>query len=219
MKQILLAVTLVTAVFSFAQEVKTSEESVSFANGSHNAIVVTIPFANKDVVERELKSEMKDWGGKHSSSRGEHTASQATMKSMGKKPFDGYARIIENGEVIKVAFAVDLGGAYMDSRQHSSQYKAIQERAKKFATKTATAGVDNELEAEQKILKDMEKDKADMEKSIENSKKDIEDYKKRIEEAEQKIKDNESGVVKKGEEISTQTTKIGDVEKKKKSIR
>jgi molecular chaperone DnaK (HSP70) len=219
MKQLLLAATLFTAAFSFAQEVKTSEESVSFSNGSHNAIVVTIPYANKEVVEKELKSEMKDWGGKHNSSKGEHTAIQASMKSMGSKPFDGYAKIIESGDVIKVAFAVDLGGAYMDSRQHSAQYKVIQERAKKFATKTATTGVENELAAEAKILKEMEKDKSDLEKSIENSKKDIEDYKKRIEEAEQKIKDNESALSKKGEEITTQTTKIGDVEKKKKSIR
>jgi hypothetical protein len=219
MKQLLLAATLLTATFSFAQEVKTSEESVSFSNGSHNAIVVTIPYANKEVVEKELKSEMKDWGGKHNSSKGEHTAIQASMKAMGSKPFDGYAKIIENGDVIKVAFAVDLGGAYMDSRQHGAQYKVIQERAKKFATKTATTGVENELAAEAKILKEMEKDKSDLEKSIESSKKDIEDYKKRIEEAEQKIKDNESALSKKGEEITIQTTKIGDVEKKKKSIR
>lgn len=219
MKQIVLAATLFTAVFSFAQDIKVSEENVSFNNGSHNAVVVTVPYANRDVVEKELKSEMKDWGGKYSSTKGEHQAMQASMKAMGDKYFDGYAKVIESGDQIKVAFAVDLGGAYLDSRQHSAQYKVIQEKAKKFAARAAEAGVENELAAEAKILKEMEKDKSDLEKSIEKSKSDIEDYKKRIAEEEQRIKDNESALSKKGEEITTQTGKIADVEKKKKNIR
>lgn len=219
MKQIVLAVSLFTAVFSFAQEVKVSEENISFNNGSHNAIVVTIPYANRDVVEKELKSEMKDWGGKYSNGKGEHQAMQASMKAMGDKYFDGYAKVIESGDQIKVAFAVDLGGAYLDSRQHGAQYKVIQEKAKKFAARTAESGVELELAAEAKILKEMEKDKSDLEKSIEKSKSDIEDYKKRIAEEEQRIKDNEAALSKKGEEITTQTGKIADVEKKKKNIR
>lgn len=219
MKQIVLAATFFTAIFSFAQDIKVSEESVSFNNGSHNAVVVTVPYANRDVVEKELKSEMKDWGGKYSSTKGEHQAIQTTMKAMGDKHFDGYAKVIESGDQIKVAFAVDLGGAYLDSRQHSAQYKVIQEKAKKFAARAAEAGVENELAAEAKILKEMEKEKSDLEKSIEKSKSDIEDYKKRIAEEEQRIKDNEAALGKKGEEITTQTSKIADVEKKKKNIR
>lgn len=204
---------------SWSQEVKTEEKSVSFNNGSHNAVVVTIPYAKKDVVEKELKGEMKDWGGNFESSKGEYMAMQTTMKAMGEKHFDGYAKVIESGDVIQVAFAVDLGGAYLSSSQHAAQFKVIKEKAQKFGTKAATAGVDEELALEAKLLKDMEKQKSDLEKSIEDSKKDIEDYKKKIEEAEQSIKDNESNLSKKGEEISTQTTKIADVEKKKKAIK
>ena len=205
--------------FSFAQEVKTEERSVSFNNGSHNAIVVTVPYATKDVVEKELKSEMKDWGGKFESTKGEYIAMQTTMKAMGDKHFDGYAKVIESGDVVQVAFAVDLGGAYLSSSEHSAQYKVIKEKAQKFGVKSANEGVAVELAAEAKILKDMEKEKSDLEKSIEGSKKDIEDYKKKIADAEQKIKDNESALSTKTSDISKQTSKIGDVEKKKKSIK
>jgi peptidoglycan hydrolase CwlO-like protein len=205
--------------FSFAQEVKLDEKSVSFNNGSHNAIVVTIPYATKDVVEKELKSEMKDWGGKFESTKGEYIAMQTTMKAMGEKHFDGYAKIIESGDVIQVAFAVDLGGAYLSSSEHGAQYKVIKERAQKFGVKAANEGVAIELAAEAKILKDMEKEKSDLEKSIESSKKDIEDYKQKIAEAEQKIKDNEAALGKNGENITTQTGKIAEVEKKKKTIK
>jgi hypothetical protein len=219
MKLITLIGAITTTTFFFAQEIKVTEENVSFSNGSHNAIVVTIPHGNRDVVEKELKSELKDWGGKYSSSKGEMTTSQSSMKAMGDKLFDGYAKIMDGGQnYIKVAFAVDLGGAYLDSKQHGSQYSAIKSRAEKFASRAAMQSIEDELAAEAKVLKSMEKEKVEMEKTIEASKKDIEDYKKRIAEAEQKIKDNEAGVVKKTEEISTQTTKIGDVEKKKKSV-
>lgn len=205
--------------FSWSQEVKTDEKSVSFNNGSHNAIVVTIPYAQKDVVEKELKGEMKDWGGNFESGKGEYMALQTTMKSMGDKHFDGYAKIIESGDAIQVAFAIDLGGAYLSSSDHGAQFKVMKEKAQKFGIKAAHEGVAAELAAEGKVLKDMEKDKSDLEKSIEGSKKDIEDYKKKITDAEQKIKDNESALTKKGDEISTQNTKIADVEKKKKSIK
>jgi len=210
---------LLSCAVSWSQEVKTEEKSVSFNNGSHNAIVVTIPYAKKDVVEKELKSEMKNWGGNFESTKGEYIAMQTTMKAMGEKHFDGYAKIIESGDVIQVAFAVDLGGAYLSSSQHSAQFKVIKEKAQKFGATAATAGVDAELALEAKLLKDMEKEKSDLEKSIESSKKDIEDYKKKIEAAEQSIKDNEANLAKKGEEISTQTGKIADVEKKKKAIK
>lgn len=212
MKQItLLAATLFTT-FVFSQEVKTSNDKVSFSHGSFDAIVVTIPYADKDVVEKELKSEMKGWGGKYNSSKGEYTAKEAKMKAMGDKYFDGYAKIIENGTEIKVAFAVDLGGAYMNSSEHREQHREIEDRAKKFAQAASKESVNGMIELETKTLKKLTGEKEDLLKNIENSKKDIEDYKKKIAEAEQKIKDDEAATQKKEGEIGTQTTKLGEVQ-------
>ncbi len=219
MKQLIIIATLFLSSLTFAQEIKVTNESVTFNNGSHPAVVVTIPYAKKELVEKALKGEMKDWGGKYDNSKGEYMAMQTSMKAMGDKYFDGYAKIIENGSEIRVAFAVDLGGAYMDSREHSAQWKVIEERAKKFATKTAMESIEDEISAEAKILKEMEKQQSEMESDIESSKKDIEDYKKRIAEEEQQIKDNESNIAKKKEEIAAQSKKLEEVEKKKKSIK
>lgn len=219
MKQLLIAATLFLSTLSFGQEIKTTNESVSFNNGSHPAVVVSIPYAKKDLVEKALKSEMKDWGGKYDNSKGEYMAMQASMKAMGDKYFDGYAKIMEGGDAIRVAFAVDLGGAYMDIKEHSTQWKVIEERAKKFAAKAAMESIDDELSAEAKILKEMEKQKSDMESDIESSKKDIENYKKRIAEEEQEIKDNESNIEKKKGEIESQSKKLEEIEKKKKSFK
>jgi len=111
MKILSLCVAMAASVTLFAQGVSVKEETVSFSNGSHNALVVTIPHGNKEVVEKELRSEMKDWGGKYNSSKGEMSTSQSSFKAMGDKMFDTYARILDAGEgVIRVAVAVDLGG-------------------------------------------------------------------------------------------------------------
>jgi hypothetical protein len=219
MKHILFISTLVISSFSQAQEVRVSEENVEFLDGKHNALVVSIPYGNKDVIEDELKSEMKDWGGKYNNSKGVYTAIQGSMKAMGDKKFDGYAKIIGEGENMKVAFAVDLGGAYLTKSNHHEQYKVIEKRVLDFGREAAKECVMKELEAETKILKSLEDDKSDLEKSIERSKNDIEDYKKKIEEAEKSISENESKVSTKTGEISTQAGKVSDVEKKLKGIK
>lgn len=220
MKQLTLFIaTMLLTTWAVGQEVKTTNEKVSFSHGSFDAIVVTIPYANKDVVEKELKSEMKDWGGKYNSSKGEYTAKEAKMKAMGDKYFDGYAKIIENGSEIKVAFAVDLGGAYLNHHEHSAQHKTIESRAKKFGQAAATESVNGMIEVETKTLKKLTGEKEDLLKDIEDSKKDIEDYKKKIAEAEQKIKDDEAATQKKEGEIGTQTTKLGEVQELLKKIK
>lgn len=219
MKKFTLLFSILIAAYSFAQDISTSEQTTSFTNGSHNSIVVNIPHGNKDVIEKELRSEVKEWGGKYNSSKGEFSSIQGTMKSMGDKAFDGYAKIIENNGDFKVAIAVDLGGAYMESRTHSAQYKVMEARAKKFAQNCAKECVNMELAAEAKILKELEKDKSGLEKDIEGSKKDIEDYKKKISDAETKISNDEKSLKTKQDELAKQNAKIAEVEKKLKGIK
>ncbi|WP_300660387.1 hypothetical protein [Fluviicola sp.] len=219
MKQLTLIVATLLTTWVVGQEVKTSNERVSFSHGTFDAVVVTIPYANKDVVEKELKSEMKDWGGKYSSSKDEYTAKQAKMKDMGDKYFDGYAKIIQSGTDIKVAFAVDLGGAYLNSGEHRDQYKIIENRAKKFGQSASKESVNGMIELETKALKKLNGEKEDLQKSIESSKKDIESYKKKIADAEQKIKDDESATQKKEGEIGAQAKKLEEVQELLKKIK
>ncbi len=219
MKQLTLIVATVLTTWVVGQEVKTSNEKVSFSHGTFDAIVVTIPYANKDVIEKELKSEMKDWGGKYNSSKDEYTAKQAKMKDMGDKYFDGYAKIIQSGSEIKVAFAVDLGGAYLNSGEHRDQHKIIEHRVKKFGQNASKESVNGMIELETKSLKKLNGEKEDLQKSIEGSKKDIESYKKKISEAEQKIKDDEAATQKKEGEIAAQAKKLEEVQELLKKIK
>ncbi len=203
-----------------AQGISTSEKTENFSTGSHNAIVVNIPYGTKEIIEDQLKNELKDWGGKYNSSKEEQFTIQASSKDMGDKNYDAYAKILTDSDgSMKVAFAIDLGGAYLSSREHNEQFTAMTARIKKFAKKTSEKCIEKELEAENKILSTLEKNQRDLEKDQRDYENSIEDYKKKITEAEDKIKENANMQQAKKSEISTQTTKIGEVEKKKKSLK
>ena len=60
MKHTIIAVFTLLSVFVFGQnEVRINEEHTTFSVGSKNSIVVNIPFANLDILEKELKRELK----------------------------------------------------------------------------------------------------------------------------------------------------------------
>ncbi len=212
---------LLASAMTFAQgDIKVSEENHSFSTGSKNALVVNIPYGNKEAVEKELKKELKNWNGKYDSKGEELFTIQAISKFMGDKPFDTYARVISSqSNEIRVAFATDLGGAYLSSREHSELFRAMSEKLKTFARETATNCVKEELEKNRDALSDMEKTQRSLEKDKKGLEEDIEDYKKKIADAEEKIKLNVQNQDQQKEAIKTQTGKVSEVENKLKSIK
>ena len=201
--------------FSFSQKVSLDERNATFNVGSRNALLVTIPYSNSDFIEKKIKEEVKNWGGKNSSSKGEYTTTQSQIKELGEKPFDSFVKIVDAKEgMITVAFAFDLGGAFLSSSAHSAQYSAISKKIKDFALSTSKEFVNEELKENQSILKANQKEQESLVKdktSLENS---IVDYKKKIDEAIVKIEKNTQDQAKKQAEIKTQEAKVGEVIKK-----
>lgn len=221
MKNLFLSFLAFVSISVFAQnDVKLSEEIQSYALGSKNSIVVTIPYGNKDIIEKQLKSELKDWNGKFDSKGDEYTMTQGTTKFMGPKAFDAFAKIITVSEGnYKVAFAIDLGGAYLSSREHAEQFKAMSERIEAFARETALKCVEQELEKNKDELSDFEKTQRGLEKDKKNLEEDIEDYKRKIAEAEDKIKENVKNQETQKATIKTQQEKVSETERKLKGLK
>ncbi|MDD2982708.1 MAG: hypothetical protein PHQ74_04915 [Crocinitomicaceae bacterium] len=214
MKQLFILAITAFGFGTFAQsQIVTSEQSIPYSVGSKNSIVVTVPYGKADVVAKQLKSEMKDWGGKLKTSKTESTTLQSSVKSMfERKTFDSYVKIITVDNEVKVAVAVDLGGAFMTSSQHPTQYGEMKERMEKFAMTAAKASVNDNVKAEQKALSTLEKEEKTLEKTKEKHLKDIESYKKKISESQKQIEDNIVLQTKKKEEVKTQKAKINDLE-------
>ncbi|MNJ88832.1 hypothetical protein D3C87_63890 [compost metagenome] len=202
-----------------AQEVKLKEESVQFSAGSQQAIVAEIPYADREQVAKQLKSELKGWGGKLSIAGDEYKVTQGKMKAFGDKRFDGYAKIIQTGDDIKVAFAVDLGGTFMTSGAHPAEHRTISQRAQNFGSKTANVGIKAHVAADKKALKTLEKQEKEIEKNIESSTKNIENYQKKIKEEQKNIETKKAELSTKQEEIKNQNLQLTDRKKKAKNLK
>lgn len=211
---------LVTGSITFSQEVKIDEKSVDFSGSNRNAILVTIPYTTSDLIEKKIKDEMKDWGGKYNSSKGEFMITQGQIKEIGEKMFDGYAKIVsvKDGNVI-VAFAFDLGGAFLTSSQHKEQYSTMSSRIKAFGVRAAKEATEDEKSEQEKLLRATQKEQESLEKEKSSLEQEIVDAKKRIEEAQKKIEQNKQDQEKKKEEIKNQSFKVEEVTKKLSAIK
>lgn len=197
----------------------TVEEKTVNIDGSKEGFYVSIPYGDKKQIEKELKDELKDWGGKYKD--GDFVfVDDCKLKEMGKNTFDLYASVSENPEGgAFVSIAIDLGGAYLNSKEHGAQAKVINARLHKFGVKAAKNVVDEEIKEEEKALQEREKELADLEKEQEKLEKEIEDYNKKIADNEKAIEDSKKNQEAKKSEIKDQQEKVKGVQQKKEAVK
>lgn len=202
----------------FCQSMRVKEGSMSTSKGSQSSLSIEIPFVDESFFQDELKSYMKDWG-KCKENKGEYCVLLGEWKEYGKKTFDVYARYEKkNDNPVSVSFAIDLGGAFLNSRDHSAQYELFKKSIESFGRSCVSNYINSLLEKETKILKGLEKDQKELEEDKSDLEKEIEDFRKRIDDNLKKIDDNKANQEKKKDEIKNQSNKIQEIEKKKKDI-
>ena len=218
MKKILTLSALFFALGSFAQ-VSVKETNVNI-DGGKNGFEIEIPYADKKTTEKELKDLFKSWKGSYSDKKGVMKSDDCKNKSMGENTFDVFGTVVENGEDgSKALIAVDLGGAYLSSSEHSSQFKVMEGILKTWGVQTAKVYVEEVEKAEEKVLKDKEKELEDLEKDQEKMEKEIEDYKKKIEDNEKAIEQSKKDQEEAKVAIKTQEGVLQEVIKKKEGIK
>lgn len=217
MKKLFTLIALSLAYTSFSQ-VDIKETNVNI-DGGKNGFEIEIPYADTKTTEKELKDLFKSWKGSFSSKGGVMKSDDCKNKDMGENTFDVFGTVASKGDDgSKALIAVDLGGAYLSSSEHSDQFKTMQNILKIWAVKTATIYVSEMEKTEEKILSDKQSELKDLEKNQEKMEKEIEDFKKKIEENEKAIEQNKAEQEKKKEEIKTQEGVVQEVIKKKEGI-
>ena len=226
-KLITLSIALLAGGGLLAQKIEVREGRKSFDNGSQNAMTVMVYHNSVKEVEKAWKDVLKGMKAKVSMKK-EIFADDATLAALGENTFDVYTRMEaqKDGGGIAVSVAVDLGGAYLNSGEHSSKYKAFEDLLLKFGRETTTAGINTMIKNEEKILKGFEKEQKDLEKenekmvkSIEDNEKAIERAKKAIEDAKKSIEKNKGDQEKKKGEIATQTQKVAKTQEMLKAVK
>jgi hypothetical protein len=166
----------------------------------------------------EDESFLKEFG-KPKENKGEFIVLLGKEKKVSDKPFDVYARVMTGKDGLPIAvFAVDLGGAFMNSREHPNQSEAMERLLIQFGIDCSNTGIDEEVKLEQKILKTLEKEQNNLEKGLSGYEKDIADYKEKIKETERKISDVKSNQAKKKDAFKAQESKIEAIERKRKTL-
>ncbi|MCU0433668.1 MAG: hypothetical protein MUC87_09470 [Bacteroidia bacterium] len=211
-KAITLAMLLLFATAAQAQKISVKESNENIGGGSHNALVVTIYDAKPDDIEKEWKSKMKGYDAKVSSKK-EIFADNALIKEMGgNDPMDVYARVEKVSDTeSKFIVGFDLGGAWLNSKDHADKYKIAEKIVRDFALKMTKDAVADIRKAAQKKLDNVKDQQADLEKKNKELKGDIETYKEKIKKAEEDIKTNESDQAKKKTEIEAAQKVLDDI--------
>lgn len=205
---------------SFSQKkITIDERTKSFADGSHNALIVNIYEADEDLILKEWKRLMKDYDAKVTSKK-ETFADDAMIKNLSPNTVDIYAYTEKNSDGdFNLVVAFDLGGAYLSSSQHSDKYRTAEKILREFAVSTAKEAIKDQLKDEEHNLSRMEKEQQTLERDKEKLLKDIEDYKQKISKAEDDIKTNEKDQETKKAEIGKQQKYIEEIKEKQSNIK
>jgi molecular chaperone DnaK (HSP70) len=203
-----------------AQSIKVKESNSDFSVAQNvNSLVVEIPYVSQDFVEGKIKKLFKGFG-KHKESKKEHVAMMVELKDFGKMPFNAYGvSSVSNNEIVSVRFGFDLGGAFLNSKDHPEKYKVIEKIIEDFASKSVKTWVEGIVREENKRLNNLEKDQKYLVKRKEHLEKEIKDFEKKIADNKNSIKENLDSQSAKKTEIEMQIKQVGLVEKQLKSLR
>jgi hypothetical protein len=199
--------------YAAAQEIKVVEDKKNIADAKNPVLTVIIYEADGSAVEKGWKSLMKDYGAKVTS-KSEIFADNASVTEISANTVDIYAYTEKDDAGVKLIVGIDLGGAFVSSSTHSSEYKAAEKFLKQFAIDISQKAMKVKVEEAKEKQADLEDDLTVLKKKNEDLKNDIEDYKKKITESEEYIVINEKAQEAKTKEIEEQTKAVEAAQKK-----
>jgi hypothetical protein len=212
-KLLLCTVALAAPAFLFSQkEIVVSEQDKSMSAGTKNCYVMVIPQAKlKDVTDAWKKLVRKDAKGKPEDNNGELVMVGASNKNISAAPLTITGKLVETSEGVQVSAWIS-DGDFISTTSAPDKSVAVKKYLHDFGAQQYKEAVKDELEAEQKKSKDMEKVYDGFVKDQKKAESNIESHKKDIEKLQNKIKDEEANITK---AQSNQTTSRAEADKQK----
>ncbi|HXD91703.1 MAG TPA: hypothetical protein VNX01_00745 [Bacteroidia bacterium] len=221
-KQILTIAVAISSLQFFAQDVKVRESNESFSNGGHNSLSVTLYVTDVNMVEKEWKSKMKDFGyDKSSEKSNEYFFDNVVMKDLGNNTMDVFSKVTEQkGEKsVTLTAAFDLGGAYLSSSEHKDKFEYVKKMMHDFAVKISKEELDDQIKAAGKALSNLQDKQAGLEKDNKGLADDITNYNSKIKKANEQIEQNKKDIETKKGEVAAQQKVVEGIKAKKESIK
>ncbi len=187
------------------------EEMKSMSLGSHNAIVLSIPDYDSKFANNVWRDYIKSFKGKTKKVKRskEYFTDDARIMGVSTNTVDMYWIINSAGNGSTLTLWTDLGGAFLNSEEHSNEYEGMAVMLLGFEKQLNVENIKVELKAEESELKELEKKLARLEKLNDKYHKEIEDWKRKIIENEEMIEIN----------IQDQASMRMAIDKQKESVR
>lgn len=216
---ILICAAMIWSISGIAQ-VDESDKTMSL--GIYNALSIELEDAKEKMVKKMWKEYMKDYGDKTKKVKKEDellTAESTIYDIAGSDKMNVYARTndMDNSTLLSVWF--DLGDDFLNSSNHKKQYKEAEKFLMKFALNVKIALVEMELEDEEDLLKDKNKDLEKLEKNYGKYVKEIEKCEETIKKMESNKEQNQIDQEKTKEAITAQQDNVQKVKDKLKALR
>ncbi|MEY4902199.1 MAG: hypothetical protein RLZZ292_14 [Bacteroidota bacterium] len=208
---------IVGLLFTFRSTAQVREKENSMSQGVKSCLVIEFPESKgddiidawKDFLDHDYKAKTK-----RDKKNDEYFTDNAMISGVGgSNTVDVYAKIDEKSKtscILTIWF--DLGGAYLSSREHPTQYDEAEKMLRRFETSVLRAQTEKELKDEEKKYKKQDDQLKRLVRDNEGLKKDIENYK-------EKIKKAESDIIKNNDEQETSKRLLKDQDEAVKKVR
>ena len=209
-------ITLILALFSIAATAQVTSQTKTMSLGTQNALIVSIPDADEDLIEDTWKDYLKEYGKvKRNRKTKEYTADDIKISSIsGAGTMDIYAWG-KDGQLISF---FDMGDGFLSEETHEKAYKATEVFLTEFKHEVTREMVREELKKEEKNLSKMEKQMKGLERDLEKYHSTIEKAKERIAQAEADIEQNGVDQENKKGEIEAQVKVVEEVKEKLENV-
>ncbi|MBP7821383.1 MAG: hypothetical protein KA010_00575 [Saprospiraceae bacterium] len=201
---------------SFSQSI-IKEELRSMTTGNNNSFSIAIKGVDKKLVDKEWENFVKEYKGKTKRNKktGIYFTDNAYIVGLGgANTVDLYASSAIVADSIVLTLWVDLGGSYLNSKDHLDKIIEVQNFLKRFSVKVRRITIEQ-------LISDEEKKYKKLESNLDKLKNENENLRRDIDKAQKVIRDSEGGIIKNDQEaestkkaLDAQSTLILSIKKK-----
>lgn len=193
----------------------------AMSQGSKNALTLDLPKTSAKFAEKLWKDYAKQFKGdtKKDKKSDEWFTDNAMIAGVGgANTVDMYAKFSESGDVTTMGLWIDLGGAYVGSKEFKDKYAEAEKILANFALTVQREQTKEQLNEQTDGLKKLEKQEKNLEKDKQGLLDDIENWKKKIAKAEADIITNGKNQEETKQKIESQKKLVEEIQKKLNSM-
>ena len=212
---------LLVSIFSFnAGWTQVVEKDMRMSAGIQNALIVELKGADKKRAEKIWKEFSKDFGKlERDKKMDEYFLSNVRMPSIdANNPVTLYTKFDEYGDMTRAYFWIKREDAFLNSIDHEAEINGADAVLTDFSYEVQKSVIKDELEGEEKNLKNLQKDLEKLEKRNSDLHNDIEKAKDTIRKAEAAIEQNLKDQEDKQKEIKAQDEIVSKVAEKLQNV-